>query len=314
MSRLLCATLVLAGVTAVASSRPALPPAPKEDKAGPAEKAPTSAQGVVRALLRPVHFTGAEQDKLTSLKDVLEMLRKNHGLAYTVDERAFKHEGLVTPPVLDTPIVEIAPLPAMKAPLGKVLQAVLARVPVPSGATFMVRREGVEITTRQFQVAEVDAQRDQVARPRPGVNLVELALLSALSKGPGLGVGGLNPLAADDEAPPKRIYVPLVSVALEKQPFGEVFGQLRAQTNVNFVVDPALGEKAKAPLTLTLLNAPVDSALLVLAELAEVDFVWLDNIFFVTSPDKARRLRSKWPDRRGGGNVLLSPDAAAGGM
>ncbi len=312
MSRFLCATLVLAGVTAVASSRPPLPPAPKEERAAPAEKAPASAQAVVRALLRPIDFPSVEQDKTVTLKDVLEMFRKKHGLAYTIDERGFKHEELKQS-VLDTPVAESAPLGAMKAPLGKVLQAVLARVPVPSGATFMVRREGVELTTRQFQLAEVDAQRDQVARPpRLAVNLVELAVLGALGKASGLGLGGaLAP--TDDEAPRKRVYVPLVSLALEKQPLEEVFGQLRAQTNVNFVVDPALGEKAKGPLTLTLLNAPVDSALLVLAALAEVDFVWLDNIFFVTSTDKATRLKSKWPDRRGGGNVLMSPGPAAGG-
>jgi hypothetical protein len=114
----------------------------------------------------------------------------------------------------------------------------------------------------------------------------------------------LHPLA------PKKIHVPVVSVALEKQPFEEAIRQLRAQSNINFVVDPAL--KAKAPLTITLLNSPLDSAVLVLAEMAEADYVWLDNIFFVTSPGKARRLKNRWPDRRGGGVVLPLPHA--GGM
>jgi hypothetical protein len=300
MSRLLCATIVLAGLTAVASSRPAAPPAPKkEGKVAPAEKAPVSARTTLRALLQPINFPGIEQDRTTTLKDVLDKVRKDYGLAYTFNELAFRHEGLTTPPVWETPIVESSPLPPMKATLGKVLSQVLERVPVYPGGTFMVREDGVEITTYQFQVVEAEIMRSRQAwpvPPSPSPGLITRALLGALA-----GALGLD-LAAPEDA----ISVPVVSVAVEKQPLEEACRQLRAQTKASIVVDPTLKEKAQAPLTITLLNVPLDSALILLAELADVDFVWLDNIFFITSPDKARRLKSRWPDRRAGGGGLLS--------
>jgi hypothetical protein len=125
------------------------------------------------------------------------------------------------------------------------------------------------------------------------------------------GVGGAGLPAGLEEEAPKKITVAVVSVALDKQPFEEAFRQIRAQVNINLVLDPALGEKAQTPMSVTLLNAPLDSALLVLTELGDVDFVWLDNVFFVTSPDKAKKLKSKWPDRRGG-NTL--PPQAVGNV
>jgi hypothetical protein len=146
------ATLVLAGVPTVASSPPAAPPAARGGK--PAGKAAVSARAVVRSLLRPINFPGVEQDKSTTLEDVLEKLRKDHGLAYTINKRAFEHEGLNAPPVEYTPVVEAKDLRPMRSTLARVLQAVLDRIPVPSGATFLVRDGGVEITTNTF--GEVD--------------------------------------------------------------------------------------------------------------------------------------------------------------
>jgi hypothetical protein len=47
-------------------------------------------------------------------------------------------------------------IPAMKnVRLATVLRKVLARVPSTSGATFLVRRDGIEITTNQFVAAEI---------------------------------------------------------------------------------------------------------------------------------------------------------------
>jgi hypothetical protein len=112
----------------------------------------------------------------------------------------------------------------------------------------------------------------------------------------------------------KKFNVAVVSVAVERQPLEEALRQMRSQANVNFVLDPGLGEKARTAVTITLLNAPLDSALEVLTEMVELDFVWLDNIFYVTTRDKAQKLRTTWPGRRSGGAAHVVSEAAPGGM
>jgi hypothetical protein len=203
----------------------------------------------------------------------------------------------------------------MKTTLGKVLSRVLARVPVPSGATFMVREDGIEITTTTFMAAECAVDRRKAG--------------NAPSAAAGASGGGLanpgkeppkNPLSGVEEAAPDegaRNNVAVVSVAVERAPLEEALKQMRSQANINFVLDPGLGEKSRTTVSMTLLNAPVDSAVRVLTEMAELDYVWLDNIFYLTTRDKAQKLRSTWPNRRSGGGALIitgASGAAGGGM
>ena len=79
------------------------------------------------------------------------------------------------------------------------------------------------------------------------------------------------------------------------------------------MVDPGLGEKARTAVTVTLLNAPLDSAVRVLMEMVELDCVWLDNIFYITTRDKAQNLRTTWPGRHSGGGTVRSTGEEAGG-
>src|SRR5262245_45512319 len=106
MSRLLCVTAFLAGVTVVASGPSAAPPPPK---AGEADKVLVRApQHPVRALVQVVNYRGTDNPRV-SLKDVLDALAKTHELPYTVNERAFKNEMLEE--VLKTEVAATSPLP-----------------------------------------------------------------------------------------------------------------------------------------------------------------------------------------------------------
>jgi hypothetical protein len=199
--------------------------------------------------------------------------------------------------VLKTPVGGEDVLP-LRSSLSRVLQHVLNQIPVPSGATYMVREDGIEITTNQFKYAEVHTQREQFPpRKKPRTSQP---------------INPLNDPTVEEQ--PKTISVAVVSLDLERQPLEEALRQIRAQTSINVVVDPSLGEKGKVPVTATLLNAPLDSAMLVLSELTELDFVWLDNIFYVTTREKSEKLKEKWPSRRsgGGGELVITPPA--GGM
>jgi hypothetical protein len=324
MSRLLFLTAVLVGLFGVACSWSAAPPdkAEKPREARPAVR-PLPTRAPVEILLQTVDFPGADDPK-TNLAEVLEMLHKNHKLVTRVNERAFKAESVND--VLNTTVAE-QPIPPMRATLARVLQRVLSRVPVSSGATYMVREDSVEITTRQAQNEEVPTERDEAPIPAGGRIGLPAGMLGALGGAggaapgapapaggaPGVAAGGLGMLgglAALDEI--KKIHVPVVSVSLKDEPFEEAVKQIRAQSNMNLVLDPSLGDKAKTSLNVTLLNAPLDSAARVLTELAGIDFVWMDNIFFLTSKEKAESLRKKWPERHGGGIPGMNDSAAAG--
>jgi hypothetical protein len=328
MSRLLCFAVLLTGVLVVTATWSAL--AGKADAGkgegaqpvagtGESGKPAVARRSAVLALLQTIDYRGNDDPKAT-LQEELAALEKLTGVPFQVNERAFKYEMLNK--VLETPIAEGDPLPAMKAPLVEVLRKVLGRVPVPSGATWMVRRGRIEITTGQFKQAEVATEREQAPRgpmPKPAASLVP-GVPGALPApvvgvlGDLRGLGRLGGPASEVEV--KKIGVAIVSVDLEKQPFEEAVRQIQMQANINLVLDPSLRDKASAPLTVTLLNAPMDSAALVLTEMADLDFVWLDNIFFVTSKEKAEKLRSKWPPRRSGGasDLIITEAAGAGGM
>jgi hypothetical protein len=318
MSRVLLLAVVLAGGLVVASGRPAAPPGTAAEP-----KTPALPRTPVQALLQTIEFKGFNDPK-TSLSDALESLSKAAGVPIRVNETAFKFEMIND--VLSTQITEGNPVPPMRSSLARVLQTVIGRIPVPSGTTYMVREDHIEVTTRHAQAAEVSTDREEVAPSRkpapagggpggiPGGPGAPGGLPGAAPGfgglgGLGAGIGGGGPI--DEES--RKFQIALVSISLENQPFEDAVRQIRAQANINMVLDPALGEKAKVPLTVTLLNTPLDSAAMVLSELADLDFVWLDNVFFITTNTKAERIRSKWPNRRGGGRFPSpSTDAAVG--
>lgn len=120
------------------------------------EKKPQAArsEAVADRLSRPVSFAGFDDPK-TTLADALEHLRMRHQLSIDVNEAAFKHAGIGD--VLKTPVAE-TPLPKMaNVSLATVLRKLLARVPAEPGqeATFLVRRDGIEILPQSALRAEV---------------------------------------------------------------------------------------------------------------------------------------------------------------
>jgi hypothetical protein len=316
MSRILVITVLLASLTAVASSQPVQAPddrvAEKKEaatgKAAVKDALPT-ARSMVAALVAPVSYAG-EKDPRRTLAQVLDDLAKKYHVPYTINERAFKFEMLND--VARTEVANPEPIPAIRTTLGRVIGRILARVPAPSGATFLVREDGIEITTTQFVAAEITVERQQpprAAAPAAPVPAAGIGLPGGLG-----GLGGLGGVVAPmtDEEDVKKFAVAVVSVAVERQPLEEAIQQMRRQTNANFVLDPALGEKARTAMSVTLLNSPLDSAVRVLTEMAELDYVWLDNIFYVTTREKAQKLRTSWPGRHSGGGIPVVTGAGGG--
>jgi hypothetical protein len=86
--------------------------------------------------------------------------------------------------------------------------------------------------------------------------------------------------------------VPLVWEVFDNKQLTRAFSDLAEVTGMNVVVDPKVKEAARVgQVTARLANVPVDTAVRLLADMAELDVVLLDNVFYVTSPEKAKRLR-----------------------
>jgi hypothetical protein len=198
-------------------------------------------------LARTVKFSGFDDPK-TTLVEALDNLSKRYDLSFDVNEAAFKAE--MVPEVLKTEIAQPSPVPEMVAPLGMALKKVLARI--PSGATFVIRREVIEITT-------VEALRKEIW----GENY----------RGP---------------------MLPLVRSNFEKLPLQDGLRELAQQAEYNVVLDSAVDEKAaKTPVTAKLRNAPLDTAVCLLADMADLRVVQTANVLYVTTPEKAEALRAR---------------------
>lgn len=114
--------------------------------AAPEDKRPPS---MIQKLSQRVNYPGLE-DERTTLNDALAQISKLYGVSFDINDTAFKMDGLME--VGRTEIAQPKPVPPMKnARLDHVLRTILRRVPAPSGATYYVRGDHIEITTGTFQ-------------------------------------------------------------------------------------------------------------------------------------------------------------------
>ena len=220
-------------------------------------KAGARKPSLAEKLQQTVDFTGFDDPKVT-LIEALQKLAKEHGVVFDVNEKAFKFEMLND--VLRTEIANPDPIPPMKARLALVLKKIMTRIPVPTGATWLVRRDRIEITTGYFVEWEVYRECSPAF------------------------------LVPDDEKPERYSgpRLPLVHPDFRKVPLSDALDALADETDFTIVLDPSVGEKmAATPVVLKGLNLPLDTAVLLLAGMADLQVVHLDNALFVTTSEKA---------------------------
>jgi hypothetical protein len=156
-----------------------------------------------KLLSQPVKFPGLDDPK-TTLSEALEALAKRYNLSFDINEKAFKFENVMD--VAKTEIATPNPIPEMHTTLSTVLRKVLARIPVPSGATYIIRRDVIEVTTGTFAGAEKTVRVYPVADlVTPIPNAINYTMLqgsatlfglSAGALGGFAGIGGLGGLGA----------------------------------------------------------------------------------------------------------------------
>ncbi len=205
-------------------------------------------------LMQNVNYPGLDDQRAT-LSDALDMLSKRFGIAFDINEKAFEMDQLKD--VARTPIADGTPLPQMFASLETVLRKILRRVPAPSGTTYLIRRNMIEITTG-------DAVRSELGIPE-------------------------TPL---DDA--ERRHLPrLIWDNFKETPLAQALPRLAESSDYNVVADPQAGEQLRTKITAQLHNVPIETSVRLLANMAGLSMVKLDNVFYVTTPEKAEALHKE---------------------
>jgi RNA polymerase sigma factor (sigma-70 family) len=159
------------------------------------------------------------------------------------------------------------PIPDMKVRLATILQFILNRINANSQVVFLVRKDHIEITTEDFVRKELGSiPRFDNNRPVP----------------------------------------PLIWDAFEEAPLAKILPRLAETSGYNVVTDPKVGEKLQTKLSAQLINVPVDTAVRLVANMAGLTVVRLDNVFYVTTAENAKQLREE--------QAKLKADEMLGGM
>ena len=245
------AALPILAAAALTWSAAADKPKPQPDPQPAARPVPT----LISRLQERIDFPGID-DPETKLDEALALLTKQSSLTFDVNEAAFRNDMVEKP--LDQ---KVGVIPKIKnVTVERMLRRILNRIQAPSGATFLVRREAIEITTGAAQSAEVWGK------------VVAMDAVEPTSRQPQL---------------------PLVQAAFDKVPLNDALKDLARQGGINIVVDVRVAEKARVPVTVRLVNTPIDTAVRLLADMADLKPFLVDNLLYVTTRENADRMEAQ---------------------
>jgi hypothetical protein len=100
-------------------------------------------------------------------------------------------------------------------------------------------------------------------------------------------------LVTSDEMAAMRQMRQRVSVDLEDVPFNKAVRNLAKNHGLNLVIDPKVTKQSEAAVSLQLENAGIETAVRLLAELANLKAVRMGNVMFVTTEEKATKIREE---------------------
>jgi hypothetical protein len=100
-------------------------------------------------------------------------------------------------------------------------------------------------------------------------------------------------LVTTDEMAVMRQMRQRVSVNLEDVPANKAIRDLAKNHGINLVIDPKVATQADARVSLQVDNTGIETAVRLLAELASLKAVRMGNVMFVTSEEKAKKIRDE---------------------
>lgn len=227
--------------------------APKADEKPTAPPRVVIEKEITEELERVVDFAVIDDPK-TTLRDTLEHYRDKHkmlvGVRFVYNNAAF---GLDDPKDVGDTVV--GKLEAGRMSVGQRLRSLLSRVPSSPPAAFLVRRGRIEVTP-------ADAVRAELGLPRITAGKGEVA----------------------EFVPPLVFYLEAKESSLSG-----LCEKIAERCEVNVVIDPRVKEKADTKLTATVRNAPAAAVLEVLADMAGLAVVRKTNVYYITSPENAKK-------------------------
>jgi hypothetical protein len=90
-----------------------------------------------------------------------------------------------------------------------------------------------------------------------------------------------------------------VNATFDKFPLEEAARELADQAEFTVLVDSRAAEKAKTPVSARLLNTPLDTALRLLTDVADLRTVHLDNVLYITTKENAAALEARLEKEKG---------------
>jgi hypothetical protein len=175
----------------------------------------------------------------------------------------------------------------------------------------MTQKYGVRFYVNEKAFVEdgvADVLGVEVAQPRPfprmtaPLTVVLGKLLDRLPAGTGAGIlyrPGLVEITtraavhAELGVSKDRQLLPLVYENVDGWPLETALQALANDSGYNIVLDPQPGAAKTPKLTASLHNVPVDTAVRLLADMADMGMVRLDNVLYVTTREKAARMQAE---------------------
>lgn len=105
-------------------------------------------------------------------------------------------------------------------------------------------------------------------------------------------VGSMLVITTEDMAIHRQMQQ-RVSVNYQDTPLRSALDQLARETAVNLIVDNESIKNIKKTVTLQLEDVPLDLTMRLIAEMADLNMVRVDNVIIVTDPNRAEKLRAE---------------------
>jgi len=92
-----------------------------------------------------------------------------------------------------------------------------------------------------------------------------------------------------------RVFGQRIHVKVEEVPLQKVLKEVMRNAHFNLVIDPRVSKEAQNPVTLQLENTTLETSVKLLAELAGLKAVRMDNVLFITNEARADKMRQENP-------------------
>ncbi len=202
----------------------------------------------------------------TSLKDALDFISETYKVPLTLDTEAFKDIEIAQ---ANEQPVSLPPMKGVR--IGTMLRMMLKQVKGNryTGA-YRVRPDHIEVTTSY------------------------VVLSHALA---------MEPQAEEEPAPADSVRVmvsldQIVCIDVQKQSLRSALRKLADVSGTNIVLDPRVAAQGEAMVTATLDNVLTETAARILAEQADLKVAVLNNVYVVTTPERAASLTAEQKKRR----------------